>query len=421
MKQKPFVNFKSSCNSAKLFLCLYYCTGSWLTPSIKDGTPSKRSAWPTPQRLFLERRGLNLDVAKSQIRICPQSCGDMVNWCVVKYFDRNKKQPQDWIDWCWSRKTGVHLRFWATKAPFQPRILKQKGYASCQYQFWMCVKVVEQSVKLLDLQTCAAGSVQLALYKLFITSSSQEVAHPLSNWWHNLTPFWKFQQHSENSCNQSEIDTSLFSCTGTCWNPEIRLQVFHHRVCVPEIQLQSPLVRLNKFQCKSDAWLPTVRFTPRQAFKSSSTRGCWFAMISYNSTKIPNIPVKAATFESDELNTKKQIKKSLLQICCMLKYLFPMLFQEVPTGCLTQSKKNQVGKLADSMQGDLQVEECWPSRAFDLSRLSLCQKRPCFCWIVLHILRPLALARTGITVALLKVHSERKTYSQYIKYMGKLT
>lgn len=33
-------------------------------------------------------------------------------------------------------------------------------------------------------------------------------------------------------------------------------------------------------------------------------------MISYNSTKIPNIPVKAATFESDELNTKKQIKKS---------------------------------------------------------------------------------------------------------------
>lgn len=45
----------------------------------------------------------------------------------------------------------------------------------------MCVKVVEQSVKLLDLQTCAAGSVQLALYKLFITSSSQEVAHPLSN------------------------------------------------------------------------------------------------------------------------------------------------------------------------------------------------------------------------------------------------
>lgn len=310
MKQKPFVNFKSSCNSAKLFLCLYYCTGSWLTPSIKDGTPSKRSAWPTPQRLFLERRGLNLDVAKSQIRICPQSCGDMVNWCVVKYFDRNKKQPQDWIDWCWSRKTGVHLRFWATKAPFQPRILKQKGYASCQYQFWMCVKVVEQSVKLLDLQTCAAGSVQLALYKLFITSSSQEVAHPLSNWWHNLTPFWKFQQHPENSCNQSEIDTPLFSCTGTCWNPEIRLQVFHHRVCAPEIQLQSPLVRLNKFQCKSDAWLPTVRFTPRQAFKSSSTRGCWFAMISYNSTKIPNIPVKAATFESDELNTKKQIKKS---------------------------------------------------------------------------------------------------------------
>lgn len=83
-------------------------------------------------------------------------------------------------------------------------------------------------------------------------------------------------------------------------------------------------------------------------------------------------------------------------------------------------KKIKLASWLTQTQGDLQVEECWPSRAFDLSRLSLCQKKPCFCWIVLHILRPLALARTGITVALLKVHSERKTYSQYIKYMGKL-
>ena len=49
-----------------------------------------------------------------------------------------------------------------------------------------------------------------------------------------------------------------------------------------------------------------------------------------------------------------------------------MLFQEVPTGCLTQG--NWVGKLVlfDAMQRDLQVEECWPSWAFDLSRFGCC-------------------------------------------------
>ena len=118
--------------------------------------------------------------------------------------------------------------------------------------------------------------------------------------------------------------------------------------------------------------------------------------------------------------TKKTDKKVSSKFAVCWSTSFQCSSKKSQQAASPKPKKIKLASWLTQTQGDLQVEERWPSRAFDLSRLSLCQKKPCFCWIVLHILRPLALARTGITVALLKVHSERKTYSQYIKYMGKL-